>query len=239
MLDRKLVFVIALVTSMTIVGSGCLGLDLEGQDGISQVQGLDLEENTVYLGLGWDPLEGADHYIVMRDGEELGQTSRCFFNDSAVEQGINYSYRVIGARSMAPFGSERGPASDPKTGTLLPLTMDDDGFRLFAMDSAEVIQGICYDLQEAGMALDLTSSRELSRTLVELSTEYLTMSEGFDVSCELDDAMGEYRSALDDFISAGERMDQGIGSLDQGMIEEGIDHSYQGAEHMENMVGML
>jgi len=159
----------------------------------------------VFLGLSWTPIDGVDGYRIMRDGEQVGETDLPRFNDSDVDQGIEYTYRVCGLKYQVPMGSVSGPLSDGCSGTLPAMTLNDDGFRDFARDTGTVIQGICIEIQEAGMI----------------------------------PAMDEYRLAMEDFIRSADLMDRGVSSLNQGMIEEGIELSYSGAQHLENVSNML
>jgi len=193
----------------------------------------------VFLGLSWTPIDGVDGYRIMRDGEQVGETDLPRFNDSDVDQGIEYTYRVCGLKYQVPMGSVSGPLSDGCSGTLPAMTLNDDGFRDFARDTGTVIQGICIEIQEAGMALDLSGSQRGCQLLEDRATCYLTMSWDFNISSDMIPAMDEYRLAMEDFIRSADLMDRGVSSLNQGMIEEGIELSYSGAQHLENVSNML
>jgi len=225
--------------ALTVSLCGCLNLNPSPEEELGQVQGLDVEATTVYLGLTWLPLDGADHYRIMRDGELLTETKRLHLNDSKVEDGITYNYQVCGVRDIFPFGTKLGEMSEQSSGMLIDISYDDDGFREFVVDTGNLIQGLCYDIQEAGMKMDLSISESLSQRLEEVSSEYLFTSHDFNVSDDLAPAIEEYRLAMEDFILAGQYINQGVSSLDQGMIEQGIDFSYQGAEHMRNVTSLL
>lgn len=235
---RPLAFIVVTISTVVLL-CGCLELNSSSDGGLAKVQGLEVEENTVYLGLTWTSVDGVDGYRIMRDGEQVGEATVSRYNDSDLDQGIAYSYRVCGIKSLIPMGSQTGPLSEQCSGMLSTLTLDDDGFRAFVRDTGTVIREICLDVQEAGMAMDLSGSQNMCRLLEERATSYLAMSWDFNITDEMVLAMDEYRLAMGDFILSGDLMDRGISSLDQGMIEEGIDLSYSGAEHLNHVVNML
>ncbi len=236
---RRIAPIALVMIVVSILTCGCLNPNQSSQGELGQVQDLELNENTVYLKLSWSMLEEADYYRVIRGGETIVETSRCYFNDSDVEQGIIYNYQICGVRTLIPIWVEVGPTSQAVSGMLLAVTMNDTGFREFATDTGEVIQGIAYDLRDFGMAMDLGASRELAEQIVEVCSKYLSMSNEFNISEAMEPAMEEYRMAMEDFIQAGQYMVQGIDSLNQGMVEDGIDLSYQGAEHLRIVSTMI
>jgi hypothetical protein len=230
--------ILVVLTTMTIIfvmSSGCIELGASDLNDVGRVNNLHLEETTVYLGLVWEVVEGADYYRIYRDGGLLLETEDPFYNDSNVGWGEEHSYQVRAAKSLSPSGARLGELSEPVSGTLSAITYDDEGFREFAMDVAELIRGICYDLQRAGIELDIAETEGLSEELRERSSHFLQMSYDFNISMELQQAMEEFRLAMDDFILAGQFISEGIGSLDQDRIEEGAMLIGSGADHLVSM----
>lgn len=220
---------------LIVISSGCIELGSTEVSEVGRVTDLHVEETTVYLGLRWKAVEDADYYCVYRDGELLMETNNAFYNDSKVVWGDVHSYQVRAAKSLPPSGAKFGEMSETMNGTLSAITYDDEGFREFAMDVAELIRGICYDLQRAGIELDLADSERISEELHERSSSFLQVSFDFNISVGLQQAMEEFRLAMDDFMLAGQYISEGVGSLDQDRIEEGIMLISSGADHLVNM----
>lgn len=220
---------------LIVISSGCIELGSTEVSDMGRVTDLHVEETTVYLGLTWKAVEDADYYCVYRDGGLLTETNKPFYNDSDVGWGEAHSYQVRAAKSLPPSGAKFGEMSEPAHGTLSMISYDDEGFREFAMDVAELIRGICYDLQRSGSELDLAGSERISEELHERSSSFLQISYDFNISMDLQQAMEEFHLAMEDFILAGQYISDGVGSLDQDKIEEGIMLINSGAEHLVNM----
>lgn len=237
---RSVVFVVLLsiTVALCLVSCGCLELN-PSDGGVEKVSNLELEATTVYIGLSWDPVDGADFYRILRDGVIVTETAQPFYNDSDLVEGVEYTYRVSAGETLPPAGALLGGPSDPVTGMLVPMEYDDDGFRRFALDTGRYIQGILYDINEAAGTTDLGALESLGVHLEESASDYLDRLDQFTISVSLQPAMDEYELAMQDFLLAGQHISHGADHLDQGEIEEGAVYAQSGAAHLQNAADLM
>ena len=236
---RRLIPVLLISIIVLSAGfGGCLSL-ITGEGGdLGRVTGVMVKETTTYLGLSWEPVEGADHYQVYRDDVVMVETSRLFYNDSGVIAGEDYSYRICGVKRSF-LSTVQGPLSELVWGNLTQIEHNDPGFRAFDTDCHDLIIGKGYDFEEAGNAWDLGRITSLCQELESLSNSYLQESYLFELTPELQLALDEFRWAMEDLITGCQLAQEGVDHLSEDEIYEGMDYISMGLEHLQNSVDLL
>ncbi|NYT11946.1 MAG: hypothetical protein GKC03_05255 [Methanomassiliicoccales archaeon] len=236
---RRLVpMLLILLIAIALGFGGCLSLITGGGEDLGDVSGLELKETTVYIGLSWEPVEGAEYYQVFRDDSLITETSRLHYNDSDVLAGEDYCYRVRAAKGWF-LSNLHGGLSEAVWGNLTPIDHDDPGFRAYDMDCYDLIMGMGYDFEEAGNAMDLGRIRLLTQKLENLCNDFLQESYLFNITPDLEPALDEYRLAMDDLINGCLLGLEGLDHLDQDKAYEGMDYITSGLEHLQNSVDFL
>lgn len=228
-----LIFIIVLVVGFGIY----LSLGSGGGD-LSKVSGLKLKETTVYLGLSWEPVEGAGFYQVYRDDGLIAETDGLYYNDSDAEVGVSNQYRVCAGKRIF-LSTLCGESSEAVWGNLTPIIHNDSGFRAFSMDTYDLIMGMGHDFEEVGKAMDLEMIKSLSLKLEGLCYDFLQESYAFEISIDLRPANDEYRLAMEDLITGCQLVQEGVDHLDQGKAFEGIDYVTLGVEHLQDSIDLL
>jgi hypothetical protein len=236
---RRLVpMLLILLIAIALGFGGCLSFITGGGEDLGKVSGLELKETTVYIGLSWQPVEGAEYYQVFRDDSLITETSRLHYNDSDVLTGEDYCYRVRAAKGgfLSTF---YGGLSEAVWGNLTPIDHNDPGFRAFDTDCYDLIMGMGYDFEEAGKAMDLGRIRWLTQKLENLCNDFLQESHLFIITPDLQPALDEYELAMDDLMNGCQLVQEGIDHLNQAKAYEGIDYIASGVEHLQNSVDFL
>jgi hypothetical protein len=236
---RPLVPMLLILIIVLVLGfGGCLSFVTGGGEDLADVSGVELKETTVYLGLSWEPIEGAEYYQIFRDDDLIAETGRLHYNDSDATEGENHRYQICAAKG-AFFSTLNGGLSEAVWGNLTSINHDDQGFRAFDTDCYDFIMGMGYDFEEAGKAIDLGRIRWLSQKLEDLCNDFLQESSLFDLTPDLQPSLDEYRMAMNDLVTGCRLVQEGIDHLNQGKAYEGIDYVTSGVEHLQKSVDLL
>lgn len=220
---RRLALIFLILFIALVVGFGIyLSLGSGGGE-LDKVPGLKLKETTVYLGLSWEPVEGAGFYHVYRDGGLIAETGRLYYDDSDVQVGESNCYRVCAAKRVF-LSTLYGESSEAAWENLTTIIHDDPGFRAFAMDTYDLIMGMGYDFEETGKTMDLERIKSLSQKLEGLCNDFLQESYVFELTPDIEPAIDEYRLAMEDLITGCQLVQEGVDHLDKGKAFEGIDY---------------